>query len=581
MKLDDCVVRIAGEGGEGVISCGQLLTLAIARAGYHVHTWKTFPSEIRGGLARYQFRLKSEPVHSIGSSVDVLMAFNQEAVDDCCRDMSCKARLVVYDPDTTKDIGCDAIPGNRYGIALNKICKDATGGLRAKNVVAMGVVARILNLDMPVCRQMIVDEWSRKGQEVVDMNQRALEAGYARAGEEIKPADLIELPAPAKAGRRLLVMSGNDAVALGALAAGCRVAGGYPITPATSVFEYLCKVMPRFGGKAIQTEDEIAALATCIGASFAGKKAMTVTSGPGIALMCELINLASMLETPVVIVDVQRGGPSTGLPTKTEQSDLSFATEGTPGEAPRIVLAAGDVEDCFHQTIRAFNLAEKYQLPVILMTDASLAFRLQTIGEPDLGAVRLVERERPGAEAIAAGYRRYKDTATGVSPMAIPGTPGAAHIASSLEHLETGAPDYSPAIHQKMTAKRFRKLDEVAKAEADSGVADVREGARVGLISWGSTEGAIREARARLEQEGIRTSYLHPRLLWPLADQVFRPFLAGHERIVVIEENFTGQLARILRARYLIEPIPVTKCAGAPFTPGEVYSAVKEAASRA
>ena len=583
MKTSDCVIRIAGEGGEGVISCGEILTQAFARAGYHVMSWKTFPSEIRGGLARFQFRVKSEPVPSLGSNVNIIMAFNQEAMNDCCNDASCSARVVIYDPELVETSGCAAVPGSRYPLPLNKICKEATGELRAKNVVALGAIAQLLDLDYDGCLKIVTETWESKGPLVVEKNQKALEAGYQQMGDALNPEDQISIPKPKQTGRRLLLMSGNDAVALGAIVGGCRFAAGYPITPATSVFEYLCRHLPRFsGGRTVQTEDEIAALASCIGASFAGCKAMTPTSGPGLSLMSELIGLASMLETPVVIVDVQRGGPSTGLPTKTEQSDLNLAVFGTHGDAPRLVIAPASIEECFYQTIRAFNLAEQYQMPVIVLTDASLAFREKTIEEPDLDAVQVVDRAQPTRQEIEAGYLRYRDTEDGVSPMATPGTPGAAHIVASLEHLETGAPNYSPEIHTRMTAKRFRKLETARKnLEADAGEIAASRGARIGVIGWGSTYGAIQEARQRLASEGVKVSHFHPRVLWPLPDAHVRRFIKPLEKVIVVEENFAGQLACLLRERYLIEPVKVTKCEGIPFTSDEVYNAVMERAKRA
>lgn len=578
MNVSDCVIRIAGEGGEGVISCGEILTRGIARTGYQVMSWKTFPSEIRGGLARYQFRVGCQPVLSMGSSVDVLVTFNQEAMDDCCGDVTCTACIVLYDPETVKEIGCNAVAGSRYAIPFNKICKETTGSLRAKNVVALGATARLLNLDFDICKQLIVDTWGSKGPAVVEMNHKALQAGYDAAEEEFNPTDLIDIPRPEVLSRRLLMMSGNDAIALGAIAAGCRFVSGYPITPATSIFERLCAQLPRFGGHTVQTEDEMAALAAAIGASFAGVKSMTATSGPGIALMSELINLDSMLELPMVIVNVQRGGPSTGLPTKTEQSDLNFAVYGTPGDAPRIVIAPASIEDCYYQTIRAFNLAEKYQMPVIIMTDASLAFRKQTVFEPDLGAVERVDRNAPSKTDLDKGsYLRYIDTATGVSPIASPGTRGGAHIVSSLEHVESGAPDYSPAVHVKMMDKRQRKLESAEKElSTPEGGMRVVSGARVGIISWGSTHGAIREALTELDKEGERISHFHPRVIWPLPARQLRQFMAPLNHVIVIEENYSGQLANLLRSRLLAKPTSVTKCEGVPFTSEDVYKAVRE-----
>ncbi|MCP4713392.1 MAG: 2-oxoacid:acceptor oxidoreductase subunit alpha, partial [Planctomycetes bacterium] len=359
---------------------------------------------------------------------------------------------------------------------------------------------------------------------------------------------------------RYMFLSGNEAIALGAITAGCRFVAGYPITPATPIFETLLKLMPRVGGRAVQMEDEIASISAIIGAAFAGEKVLTPTSGPGLQLMGEQLNLACMLELPLVLVNVQRGGPSTGLPTKTEQSDLKFAIYGTAGEAPRIILAPTTVEDSFYQTIRAFNLAERFQMPVIILIDQSIGYRKATVrlpdfkgikdagenfknnylGIPNVDTINLVNRTTPNKKELV-DYKRFRITETGVSPIARPGTPGGQYLGTGLEHAEDGRPDYTPDNHQAMMHKRFKKLDVLSKRfELNPPEYFGPVDAKIGIIGWGSTEGAIREARYLAEENGILVRHLHPKVISPLPDQQIRRFLCGLKHVMVVEENYTG-----------------------------------------
>jgi 2-oxoglutarate ferredoxin oxidoreductase subunit alpha len=354
-----------------------------------------------------------------------------------------------------------------------------------------------------------------KRQKQMELNVKALQAGYEYARAHL-PVDSYRLTGIRATEDIRMVLSGNDAITLGALAAGLQYFAGYPITPASDIMENLAKQLPRFGGVLVQMEDEIASICSCVGASFAGCKCMTATSGPGLALMVEGLGLATMDEAPVVVVDVQRGGPSTGLPTKVEQSDLDLAVYGGHGDAPRIVLAPTTVEDLFWGTIDAFNLAEKYQTPVILMSDQHLSHRQEAISVPDLDAVRLVNRLTPTDEDLL-DYKRYELTETGVSPQAIPGVHDAPWVATGLEHNEHAHISYVPGIHVKMLDKRAAK---VARAASEPR-AVVRIGdptASLGIIGWGSSAGAITEAVTRLSGQGIRAQGLVSRLIFPVPE---------------------------------------------------------------
>lgn len=570
------MIRIGGEGGEGVISTGELLSKAASRAGLSLMTYRTFPAEIKGGLAQFQVKLAADPPMSIGREFDYLMAFNQEALDAFHEEVK-EGGTILYDPSE-----CDlsALNGRsqKIPVPLNEIARERGGGTtRGKNIVALGFLARLCGIDPEPLKGLISEKFKHKGEKVLENNLECLNAGYEYGSEKLN-GNAIEI-SPNGSAKGCIVISGNHAAALGAIAAGCKFMAGYPITPASSILEMMSKHLPRFGGTVIQSEDEIASLAACLGASFAGVKSMTATSGPGFMLMTELITLASTLELPVVIIDVQRGGPSTGLPTKQEQSDLKHAIYGTAGEAPKIVMAPSTVEDCFHLTIRAFNLAEKYQIPVILLSDTSLAVRSETIKMPDLSKVEVENRLTPTEEQMK-DFKRYLDTPTGVSPMLAPGTPGGLHIVSSLEHSEDGSPCYTGPNHNKMNAKRFRKL-ETLMSDFDEWVADfhTEEGAKIGVIGWGSTEGAIREARALAKAKGIKTSHFHPRIVSPLPEKRLRKFLEPLDKVMVVEENYTGQLSHFLKAKFRIETIEVLKAEGVPFTPEEILASIEETAA--
>lgn len=383
-------------------------------------------------------------------------------------------------------------------------------------------------------------------------------------------------------------MTGNQAAALGALAAGCRFYSGYPITPATGLMEFMAQNLPPLGGKVVQTEDEIAAITMAMGASFAGAKAMTATSGPGFALMVEALGHASMTEVPLVVVDVQRAGPSTGMPTKTAQADLFMALYAGNDEAPRLVLAPDSVEDCFYRMIDAFNLAEAYQMPVVVLSDQAMSARVETIPDIDLSSIKLVDRLKPEPDQGDNGdYRRYELTESGVSPMAIPGMPGMFYTAEGLEHSEEGAPDYAPEMHKAMTEKRHRKVDAARRLIQRLPVSD-RWGdpkAEIGIMGWGSSKGAVREAMERVEASNIRVEAFYTRSLIPMPDELVRSFLMGKRAIIVPELNYRGMFANVLEHRYSreivqngIRIIHLPKYDGLPFRPVDICRAVHRAA---
>ena len=590
----DFTIRIAGEGGEGVISCGELFAKSIARTSFHVFTFITYPSEMRGGYSMIQIRFRDITVYSMGSFVDCLVVFNQEAYDRSIEVLK-EDGILIYDPGTVKID--EQLHSRSYAVPIEKISKDALGKALGKNVVALGILSHMYGLDREQTKMLVKERYASKGESVVEGNYHVLEKGIHTAAELAIPRK-FSLDESKPVDEAYMFISGNQAVALGAIAAGCRFTAGYPLTPATSIFETLSKLLPLVGGRAIQMEDEIAAISAIIGASFGGAKVITPTSGPGIQLMAEQLSLASMLEVPLVVVDVQRGGPSTGLPTKTEQGDLKFAVYGSAGESPRIILAPTSVEDTFYQTIRAFNLAEKYQLPVILLTDQSIGYRKATVKMPAFDKIfqvdtfdrkkkikipradliDILQRQEPTQEELVH-YKRYKDTKNGISPIARPGTPGGQYVATGLEHNEYGRTDQSPANHLKMSKKRFRKLDTVSRAFEKNPMETYGDPAdKIGIIGWGSTEGAIREARYLAEGHGVRIRHLHPRTISPLPVRQISNFLHRLDYLIVVEENLTGQFAHFIKAKFGVTPIEVHKCEGTPFTPHEIYNAIMKVA---
>ncbi len=577
MAVNDLVIRIGGESGEGIVTIGEILVRIAAFSGLEVFTFRTFPAEIKGGHVMFQARIADKPVLSQGDACDLLVAMNQEGCDKHHQDLR-RGGMLVYDPEVS--VPCvDANSHHLYAIPVAELARK-TGFARGKNLIMVGALVQLLGLPVDRAEGMVRRQLGRYG-ELLPKNLESLHVGIQYVKEHYPERPPSYLVPPAEETEDRLVLTGNEAIALGALAAGCRFYAGYPITPATDIMEFLAPLLPKVGGTLIQAEDEIAAINMAIGASFAGCKAMTATSGPGLSLMIEALGHASMTETPVVIVDVQRAGPSTGMPTKTAQGDLFLALYASNDEAPRFVIAPASVEDCFYDTVKAFNLAECYQMPVIILSDQAMAPRVETVPPFRLDRLTVLDRLTPQVSGEGDGrYKRYAITETGVSPMAIPGTPGTYYTAEGLEHLESGVPDYSPETHRAMMEKRYRKVE---TARADLRTWDVVNQwgdpeAEIGILGWGSTQGAVREAMARVEQQGVRVAALFPKLILPMPDVEIRQFLKGKWAIIVPELNYTGQFAKVIEHRYNVEVIRFNKYEGLPFTAGEIEQKILEVA---
>lgn len=578
--MNELTVRITGTAGQGVISSGDIFSLSVARYGLYVTTYRSFPAEIRGeGTCAFQFRMSEKKVQTTGEEADVLIGYSENALNENLSKLKVGGILIV-NSDDVKEKYEDHTEIIKYFVPLSTIAKES-GNPKASNMVALGLLAGLMS-KISILEQLKEDikkRYSRQSEEIIKCNIQALEAGHSYAQKELKRKDNFDNIEMQSSGKKL-IMSGNEAIAFASLVAGCRFYSGYPITPATEIMEWLAKEMPKVDGKLIQCEDEIAAVAAAIGASFGGAKAMTATSGPGLSLMSEAIGLASMAELPLVIVDVQRGGPSTGLPTKTEQSDLNMAIYGTHGDAPKIVLAPMSVADCFYQTINAFNFAEKYQVPVILLSDASLGQKKECIDLIDFDKIKIIDRLKYDRSTDKGLYVRYKNTISGISPISAPGDKGGAYVATGLEHTEFSTPSPAPEVHKAMTEKRFKKL-ETATHEFSFAKKYGPDDAKIGIISWGSTSGPVLEAIDMAKEKGYRIQALYPRTLHPIPNEWIQDFMKDKEILIIIERNYTAQFANTLiyKCNSINKDLKIfefLKYSGEPFSSREIFDKVDE-----
>lgn len=572
--MSDLIIRIGGEGGEGIISAGDMVAQAAAHSGLNILTFKTFPAEIRGGYAMFQTRFSDEKIKSEGSGFNVFCAFNQEALDKN-RSFLKPGTVLVYDfpgGDIKEEVRIDGVVC--YNIPMSHIAKKELEMYRAKNMVALGALAELFDISFESVKNTIRSKFGKKGEEVVSINLKAIEAGAEYVKENHRKTDPLKMGKSDKPSENIIIISGNDAAGLGAIIAGCRFLSCYPITPATEIAIWMSRMLPKYNGILIQAEDEIASLANVLGASYAGIKAMTSTSGPGLSLMQELITYAAMAELPCVIVDVQRGGPATGLPTKHEQSDLFMAAHGGHGDAPRIVLSPENVQDIIDIMVQAFNLAERFQVPVLVLSDGSLGLRTESITPPDPKSYEIIDRLRfkPGGDN---SYKRYELTESGISAMSIPGDVGGTYISSGLEHNERSAPNFTPEFHTAMSDKRFKKLDNI-EDEVPPPEVQGEGKADLGVISWGSTLGVVREAVDRAREEGIKVIALHPKLVWPVPVKAINSFAKNCKKILIPEINKQGQLAEIIRSKTDLNPIKYNIYGGMPMAPEELLAKIKE-----
>jgi 2-oxoglutarate/2-oxoacid ferredoxin oxidoreductase subunit alpha len=561
-------LRIVGESGEGIISTGEILSRLLQDLGQHLLTFRTFPAEIKGGQCLFQLRFSKNPLHTAGENPEILVCFDEKSYFE--HGLNKDSGILIYNSDDTA--AENSKPLTSLGVPFTSISRDDIGKMQSKNMVALGAVGFILDLKETEILQFAEKWFAKKGTQAVEANTKALKAGYLFAKENYQtPLDVF----PSTNNKKTILLSGNQALVLGALAAGCQFYAGYPITPASNIMEMMIKELPKFGGIGIQTEDEMAAIAACIGASFAGKKVMTATSGPGFSLMQEQLGLASMAEIPLVVVDAQRAGPSTGMPTKMEQGDLLQAIHGTHGEGPRIVIAPGTVEECFSLTVKAFNLAESLRCPVVILSDLALAQRTASISEAILKDFKV--EERPKFEANQNEYVPFEIIESSTSPMALPGQENGLYTSTGLEHDEKGRPSYTSDNHQKMVQKRFAKVYKAHEHFNGYKIFDTGErNQNLGIISWGSTEGPIREALELMGAENVGIPHLQIKMLNPLPDSVIKDFSLSVKKILVVEHNYQGQLAGLVESIIYKPVVRLLKIEGIPFYPNELVKRIKK-----
>jgi 2-oxoglutarate ferredoxin oxidoreductase subunit alpha len=538
--MHELTFAFVGAGGDGAVTAGDILAGVCASEGLHVIKTEAYGPQIRGGESSSTVRVSDVPIYAQADVVDVLVVFRWADFARFRNELLLAENAVIFHetgdvpPDEMSSRTCHAVP-------FAKLAKDA-GAPKSKNVIAIGLLTARYGLPLDRTRHAISRRFARKTAAVIDANLRAFDCGVTE--EETLPQS-GQQHLDYKASEPKLLMSGNEASAFAAIHAGCRFFAGYPITPSSEILHFLAEWLPKLGGSSLQTEDELSAIGAVIGASFAGAKAMTATSGPGLSLMSELLGLSSMAEVPAVIVNVQRGGPSTGLPTASEQSDLFHAVYGSHGDTPRVVIACSDVESSFHATVDAFNIAEEFQVPVIMLTDQSIAQRRETIKAAVLE--HEVHERRLASPAELDDYRRYIDSADGVSPMTVPGTSGGMYQTNGLEHDEQGRPNSSFAVHEAMNAKRYRKL----KAIGDRYKMFDRFGAEkpeVGILCWGSSTGVVRETLARMHG-GEHAAIFAPRMIAPLPVHDLQVFIDSCASILVVEMSYAAQFTQHLRTQ--------------------------------
>ena len=578
--VDDLIIGMAGSGGDGIVSAGESLIGAAAQEGYFAILTKSFGSQIRGGESSCRLRVSTRPVLNPGGALDVAVVLNWEDFLKFGGELPVgRDTVVIYETKTGVEPAMiplrDVTPAVVLAMPMEAMAMTAAGTLQAKNNVVLGLLAGWFGLARKSILDGIRKKFSQKGDAVLQGNERAFAAGLEYAEKNPLHLDRRLQPSPAENGRRLLT-DGNDMCGAAALFAGCKFFGGYPITPASEIMQYLGREIWKHGGSLLQAEDEITGIAAAVGASFAGVKAMTATSGPGLSLKAEVLGLASVVELPLVCVDVQRGGPSTGMPTKPEQADLFAAAFSAHGDTVRPVLAPISVEDAFGVTVEAFNMAEHYQTPVIVLSDQEIAQRKEIVNPIDTSRFRLIERLAP-TEKDLEPYVRFRFTESGISPLSRPGMKGGNYLAAGIEHDERGAPTANGEMHARMNDKRLKKLEPLQRRRDLFVVAGDPE-APVGFISWGSVAGVALEALQLAQAENLQVKLLIPKLLYPVAEEIYREFFASLRKCLVIEQSHQGQLYRIIR---MWVPVPpefqsLAKSGANPITPDEVLGAIRK-----
>ena len=558
MKDNTLTILIGGEAGQGLVTLGQLLAKSLVRSGYSIIVTQSYQSRIRGGHNTFALTVSVDEIYAPREKVDILIAFDRDTVSLHREHLSSQGLIIL---DETLDVQGDPL----FRVPFRELAKE-----RFSNIVALGVVGSLLGLEEGLMARTVDDFFGKKDRTSGEENRRALStaigwsASYAKSDHKLPP--LTDPP-------HLLMMNGNEAIALGAVSAGLRFYSFYPMTPSTSIGLTLAGWAKQMGMIIEQAEDEIAAINIAIGASFAGAPSMVATSGGGFALMVEGISLAAMTETPVVVVVAQRPGPATGLPTRTEQADLEFVLHAGHGEFPRAIFSPGTVEECFHLTRHAFELAERYQGPIFLLTDQFLADSYRAVMPFDIENLTPVTIVSESMES--SPYSRYAFTENGISPRLLPGMSEHCVVVDSDEHTEDGHITEDLSIRGQMVDKRLRKGAEIRSKVIPPDV-EWEESPDILLVSWGSSKGAVLEAASRLRSDGEKVSTIHFPQVWPLVSEQFLGYLKEARLVACIESNATGQLARLIRREtgFQIDK-RVLRYDGLPMTPDLILREVK------
>ncbi len=580
MPTKEMTFKIGGEAGQGVESSGAGFAKALARGGWHVFGMQDYYSRIRGGHNFYQIRVSETPIYSHTERIDLLLALTQEAVDRHCDEVVPGGGVICEECLEVDGQALEERGVTYFRAPLTDIAKEQGGSEVMRNTVALGVAAGLVKFPFEIMGSVIEDNFKKKSMKAVKQNLKVGEAGYHFAQDKYAGKLDYQLGHIDDAPPRM-VIDGNQALALGALLGGCKFVAGYPMTPATSILQWMAGHGERYGVVVKHTEDEIAAILMLIGAAHMGVRAMAPTSGGGFSLMTESLGLAGITETPIVIVEAQRPGPATGLATRTEQADLLFVMHASQGEFPRIILSPGTIEECFEAGWRAFNLAEKYQCPVIILSDNFLANSVRSIDtdtldfegvQIDRGEL-LTDEELDGLEGE---YLRYAYAESGISPRALPGHPKAVYQATGNEHTPDGHLTEEREPRRMQVEKRLRKLD-TALQEMEAPVWYGPPKAELTLIGWGSTYGPLRETVDRLNAEGKSANMLHIRDVWPFPKEKVRAALGGAGRTVMVEGNATGQMAFLLEAHAGAKiDHHIRRYDGRPFSPEYILAGLKE-----
>lgn len=576
--MKDLKWKVGGAQGEGIDSTGEIFAITLNRLGYYLFAYRHFMSLIKGGHTNYKIRIASEPVNYHGDDLDILIAFDQRTIDENFHELS-NDSILIYDSTKleakipTGNSKVNVCPVPIYDMAQK------LGNSIMKNMVAAGASCAAVGLEVSIFYDVIEDIFKKKGEAIIEANKEAIQQGFNYFKENF-PDVRLEMPEKTGKPKTNLFITGNEGVGLGALTAGCRFLAAYPITPATEIMYQALANFPKFGGKIIQAEDEIAACLMAIGGNYSGVRSMTSTSGPGLSLMMEALGLSGISETPLVIVDVQRGGPATGLPTKTEQSDINEMIYGSHGEIPRIVLTPTTVDEAYYFIQHAFNLAEKYQLPVIIGTDMFMGMSKKSISDLDFEQIKIDRGLVATGEQLLnmekGMFKRYDLNAeNGVSPRSFPGLKNGRYVALGNEHEETGYEIEDQITRVKMMDKRMEKLKHFDPSEFGvyySGEDQVD----TLLVGFGSTYAQIGEAYRSLKEKGDKVGHLQLKVLYPFPTDKVEKIMNTASRVYVIENNATGQLLNLIKTHVSSHDklIGILKYDGDPMKVSDIFDGI-------